>query len=142
MNKSPFNRNILYILTILEAIEKIFIYSKEYSDAEVFFNANDQKEFNATLNLLIAIGEEVKKIEDDLKSKHEINWFAIAALRNELSHNYRGVDPDIIWDIISNHLQPLKKICTSIIKGMKIESNLLKDFISTPHYKHLGYLVK
>ena len=67
------SKNMLYILTILEAIEKIFYYAKDYEDDEQFFYADKQVYFNATVNLLIAIGEENKKIEDGLKTSQNIN---------------------------------------------------------------------
>ena len=44
--------NLAYILISLEAIEKIFLYTKEFKDPEVFLWANDQLNFNATYNLL------------------------------------------------------------------------------------------
>ncbi len=52
------SKNMLYILTMLEAIEKVFIYSSGFVDEEEFYDANRQLNFNATVNLLIAIGED------------------------------------------------------------------------------------
>lgn len=51
-----FDKNILHILTILEAVEKINIYTIDLNDADLFFEINDQLNFNARINLLIAIG--------------------------------------------------------------------------------------
>ena len=50
--------DLLYLLRILEASEKIRIYSKGYTDPIGFFEANDQREFNACLSLLAQIGEQ------------------------------------------------------------------------------------
>ena len=61
------SKNVLYILTMLEAIEKIFIYSADFEDEEEFYFANKQLNFNASVNLLIAIGEENKKINEELR---------------------------------------------------------------------------
>jgi uncharacterized protein with HEPN domain len=55
------DKNLAYILTTLEAIEKINLYTKDFIDPEVFYEANDQLNFNATYNLLIVVGEESKK---------------------------------------------------------------------------------
>jgi uncharacterized protein with HEPN domain len=63
------SKNMLYILTMLEAIEKVFIYSSDFVDEEEFYDANRQLNFNATVNLLIAIGEENKKIDTIIKNK-------------------------------------------------------------------------
>ncbi len=43
--------DLLYLLNLLESIEKIHIYSKKGETAEDFFYANDQLNFNATLTL-------------------------------------------------------------------------------------------
>ena len=43
--------NLIYIFTILEAIEKINIYTQEFNDDETFYHANNQKNFNAVVSL-------------------------------------------------------------------------------------------
>ena len=68
------SKNITYILTMLEAIEKVFYYIKDFKDEEEFYYADKQVYFNATVNLLIAIGEENKKIDDGLKISKAIQW--------------------------------------------------------------------
>lgn len=64
------SKNLTYILTILEAIEKISYYSKEFKDEEEFYFANKQLNFNATVNLLIAIVRKIKRLMIILK--HQI----------------------------------------------------------------------
>lgn len=59
-------KNFTYILTILEAIEKIYLYTKAFQDADEFYQANDQMNFNACQALLLVIGEESKKINQDI----------------------------------------------------------------------------
>ena len=43
------NRSLISILTILECIEKIFIYTKDFDNPVDFIWANEQKELNATI---------------------------------------------------------------------------------------------
>ena len=81
------SKNVLYILTMLEAIEKIFIYSADFENEEKFYLANKQLNFNASVNLLIAIGEENKKIDEELKTSNKINWKNLSAMRDKVSHN-------------------------------------------------------
>ncbi|NOX47186.1 MAG: hypothetical protein GXO89_09440 [Chlorobi bacterium] len=57
------DKNLVFVLTILEAIEKIYIYSKDYDNAHDFWQSNNQMNYNASTSLLIAIGEETKKID-------------------------------------------------------------------------------
>ena len=134
------SKNILYILTILEAIEKIFIYSSNFEDEEKFYFANKQLNFNATVNLLIVIGEENKKIEDGLKISHKINWKNISAMRDKISHNYRGVDESMVWEIIKDYLPVLKNLLIEMLP--KIENNELyiKEALETQYYEELYYL--
>lgn len=137
-----FDKQLLYVLTILEAVEKVRIYSNNFSDPLDFFEANAQMNFNATVNLLIAIGEESKKIDDEVKeSLPEIEWSAIVGLRNELSHNYRGIDYHIIWNVIQVHLETIKTACISILDGLQVSPLILKEIISTQYYEHLIYLI-
>lgn len=134
--------NVLYILTMLEAIEKSFIYTQKFINADDFFRTDDQLYFNATVNLLIAIGEESKKIDNEMKSRHdEVNWKLLAGLRDKISHNYRGIDPTIIWNIIKNDLTVLKKSLISLLQDTTIDSTLLHTIVQTDYYKHLTYLL-
>lgn len=129
------------MLTILEAIEKIKIYSSVFNDAITFYESNDQKEFNAVLNLLIAIGEEAKKIDDNLKADVvEIDWIAIVGLRNKLSHDYRGVDIDIVWDIVRHYLDPLKLACIKVLQHIDFDIAKLNKILSSSYYKNIRYL--
>lgn len=135
------NKNVVYILTILEAIEKIRVYTKDFPNADSFYSANNQLEFNASLALLMAIAEESKKIDEELKGlQSEINWRSIYGFRNELAHNYRGIDKQIIWDIIKTKLESLKLACINILKNIKPDKNKLKTYINSDFYKHLKYL--
>ncbi len=61
------HRNLVYICTMLECIEKAFIYSEEFSTASDFLWKNDQVNFNATWGVLLVIGEEAKKMTRELK---------------------------------------------------------------------------
>ena len=46
-------KNIAYILTSLEAIEKLRIYTKDVTTAEDLFERDDQIIYNASLTLLM-----------------------------------------------------------------------------------------
>jgi uncharacterized protein with HEPN domain len=131
----------LYILSILESIEKIKIYTRDYSDADQFYEADYQRDFNASLNLLIAIGEDVKNLEESVKEKApSTDWQSIVDMRNILSHNYRGVDKDIVWDIIVDYLDPLKTTCIELLKGLRPPRKKLRNILNTFYYSEIKYL--
>jgi len=134
------SKNLLYILTMLESIEKIFIYAQDFSDEEEFFYAQKQLHFNATVNLLIAIGEENKKLDTALKSSSKINWKSISAMRDKISHNYRGIDESMVWEIVQDYLPTLKELLIEMIPQIDSYEYFLSEALQTPYYEDLGYL--
>ena len=98
----PCIRNdLMYLLNLLECIEKILLYSKDCSDAEAFYEYNDQMNFNATLNLFANMGENVGKISDELKLTYtDVGWLEIKGFRNRVVHDYINIDTFMVFDII------------------------------------------
>jgi len=95
--------DLLHLLSMLESIEKIKLYSKDSESAESFFEYNDQINFNATLTLLMHIGETTGKLSDDLlENSPEIPWGKIRGLRHRIAHDYIALDMAIIFSIIKN----------------------------------------
>lgn len=134
------SKNMLYILTILEAIEKIILYSQDFNDEEDFYYANKQLNFNAAVNLLIAIGEENKKIDEGLKTSTVINWKNLSAMRDKISHDYRGVDESIVWSIVQKYLPQLKIALIEIIPRIENHQTYLKEALKSDYYEDLLYL--
>lgn len=136
-------KNLIYILTMLECIEKTWIYTKNFDNPNDLIWSNEQIELNATISLFIAIGEESKKIEHLLKESVscDFSWKDIAGLRDKISHDYRGVDADILWIVIHKDLPKLKTALVEMTDKINPSKELLKEFLSTPHYKHLQYLI-
>ena len=134
------SKNLTYILTMLEAIEKIKLYTKEFNDEESFYFANKQLNFNAVVNLLIVCGEENKKIDKKLKTAKEINWQNVSAMRDKISHNYRGIDESIVWDIVQNYLPKLKKVLIKMIPKVENHQLYIKEAVKSDYYQEIGYL--
>lgn len=134
------DKNLIYIFTILEAIEKIFIYTKEFQDDESFYECENQLYLNAVTNLLIAIGEENKKIDDIIKKDFEFSWREISKMRDKISHNYRGISPYIVWDIVKNSLDNYKKVLIKILPNIEDFDDTLDEALKSNYYKHLQYL--
>ena len=134
------SKNLTYILTMLEAIEKIKLYTKEFNDEESFYFANKQLNFNAVVNLLIVCGEENKKIDKRLKTSKEINWQNVSAMRDKISHDYRGIDESIVWDIVQNYLPKLKKALIKMIPKVENYKLYIKEALKSNYYQEIGYL--
>ncbi len=108
-----------YIQHILEAIRDIENSIKKLSFEE-FKNSKDSKD--ACIRRLEIIGEAVKNISPETKSKHpKIEWKQIAGTRDRIIHVYFDVDLDIVWNILTENLPILKKEMQLIEKELKDE---------------------
>jgi uncharacterized protein with HEPN domain len=97
----------LLLASVLEAIEKIENYSKNFKTADSFYH--DEKSFDATMMQFVIIGEMIVKLDDTFKEEHSnIPWQKIKDFRNLVAHNYFGIDADEIWEIITTKIKPLK----------------------------------
>lgn len=135
-------RNLTYILTILEAIEKIYVYTSSFKNADEFYESNEQMNFNAYQILLLVIGEEAKKLNSELKQEHDsIPWHLITQLRNRIAHEYRSIDPNISFDIIQNYLPSLKNELVIMLEKVDFTQRLLIKAVKSSHYRHLAYLL-
>ena len=96
------------LLSLVEAIEKIELYSQDFSNADDFYH--DQKSFDASMMQFIVIGESINRLDERYKTQHnEIPWQKIKDFRNIIAHDYFGIDADEIWDIIKNKILPLSE---------------------------------
>ncbi len=98
----------LFLHDILESIEKIERYTKNLSFDEFVKN---NLVVDAVIRNLEIIGETVKNIPEDIRSKYpEIPWRQIAGFRDVVIHHYFGVDLNIVWTVVRKHLKELTKI--------------------------------
>lgn len=136
--------DLLYLLRIVEASQKLKLYIAKFPDWEPFYYSNDQLEFNACLNQLTQIGEQAKKISTELTDKHNhIFWTKIKGFRNRIIHEYIGIDIEHVFRIIKNEVPEL---CTQIISV--ISEELLNDTFdkdefevakASPYLKHVDF---
>lgn len=120
--------DLLHLLGILSAIAKIKKYSEVYKSPEELFEANQQLNYNACLNLLSLIGEKANKLSDKLKIKYnEIEWDKVISFRNRVVHDYEGLDIFIIYKIISEKLNKLEIDICKIIEGELLCGELDKE---------------
>lgn len=103
----------LYLIHILECIEKIEAYTK----AGRSFVASTPMAQDAIVRNFEIIGEAAKKISPKLREKHPaIPWKQIAGFRDVLIHNYMGINFEEVWEIVANHLPDLKKQVSALLQ--------------------------
>jgi uncharacterized protein with HEPN domain len=136
--------DLLYLLNILEYIGKIWKYTDAINNEEELFELNDQMNFNASITLLVNIGENVSKITEKIRSDYpNIEWQKIKDFRNRIVHDYVGIDLAIVYEIISHDLKLLKPEIEKIISE-KLENKIFdieeiqicRDSI---YYKHIDF---
>lgn len=109
-----------YLRHILDETKYLLCEKENLSRNEFVQNETLRRAFVRSMEI---IGEATKKIPDDLKQRYpDIEWKAIAAMRDRLIHAYFGVDYDIVWDVVSNKIPTLRQ---------QIEQILEKEQVST-----------
>ena len=54
------------------------------------------------------MGEAVKQLPDSIRRQYgDVEWRAIAGMRDRLIHAYYGVDYSMVWDAVTNKVPPL-----------------------------------
>ncbi len=94
--------SILYLEDIALAMDRI----QEYITGLNFvLFKRDYKTVDAVIRNFEIIGEASKNISPFIKDKYtNVPWEEMYRLRNRISHEYFGIDYEIIWDIITRHL--------------------------------------
>ena len=116
MKKNP-RTFVMYLEDILLSINRIEEYIGNYSFMEF---KRDNKTVDAVIRNFEIIGEASGKLPVYLKQKYtDIPWAEMYVLRNKISHEYFGIDYEIIWDIAKNHLPKNKSQIEKILRTEK-----------------------
>jgi len=99
-------RDQLRVQDILDAIDRIASYVVGI-DYEHFLA--DRKTQDAVTRNIEIIGEAARALPEDFKGRHaDVRWSEIVAMRNVIVHQYFGILPEVVWDVIKNELPTLR----------------------------------
>lgn len=102
MKKDP----VVFLKHILESVNYIESYVKDLSE-DIFFDSIQAQD--SVIRRLEIIGEAVKNLPEDFKASYsKIPWQKIAGMRDNLIHEYFGVDADLVWNTIKQDLPVFK----------------------------------
>jgi uncharacterized protein with HEPN domain len=108
----------LIILSIIRKELDFLLTNSKGLSFDVFYDDEILKRaFSRSLEI---VGEAVKNIPDDIRLEYpEVEWRAMAGMRDKLIHHYFGVDYELVWDIIENELEELGFQVNNIIETEK-----------------------
>lgn len=108
------NRDGLYLLHILDAIQKIERYAEVGHDEFVA----ESLRHDAVIRQMEIIGEAAKRLSPEVSDRSpDIPWRQVAGMRDVLIHNYMGVDLERVWNVVQHDLPRLRKAVEEILGG-------------------------
>ena len=97
----------VYLQDVLEAAQKVRQFTAGFT-LDTF--SQDAKTLDAVVRNLEIIGEAVKHLPEDVRSRYPgLDWKKIAGLRDILIHEYFGVNVEVIWDVVRQKIPELEK---------------------------------
>jgi uncharacterized protein with HEPN domain len=105
-------------LRLLDAIEQIDLISNfSVRGREAFFN--DLIVQSAILHRLALLGEACRGVSQAMREAHpEIPWPQIIGFRNVAIHEYFGIDLELVWAIVAEHIATLGAQLNAVVASL------------------------
>jgi uncharacterized protein with HEPN domain len=104
----------LFLNHILDATQQIELYLSGVS-REAFDSTRLLQD--GVVRQLEIIGVASKRVSPELKDRTpQIPWARIAGMRNRLTHDYLGVDLDILWETARSSVPQLKQAVQDLVR--------------------------
>jgi uncharacterized protein with HEPN domain len=99
---------------ILDEAEYLISKSQALSRDQFVRDETLKRAFVRSLEI---IGEATKQVPAAMRQKYpQIDWRAMAGMRDKLIHGYFGVDYDLVWDVVSSKIPELRREIAAILQ--------------------------
>jgi len=133
------NREIsLFLFDVYIAILKIEKVASKFNNVNELLY--DFTKWDSVIREFEIIGEASKYlIKDNILDK---SYQVIVDFRNQITHEYFGIDQDIVWMIIQKDLKDIKKVIEQKIYQLdsNLKNELIESFIEDNYY--LDFVIK
>ena len=111
---------LVFIKHIRDSINEIDSFTKNVSKDKFIEEKLIQ---NAVIRSIEVVGEAVKNLPKDFKSKYKvIPWNKIAGMRDKIIHNYFGIDLETVWKVVKESIPELKNNIKNILEEQEATS--------------------
>lgn len=111
-----------YLLHILDEADYLALHTRGVTRERFLADETLRRAFVRSLEV---IGEAAKQVPECLRNEHpEIEWRAMAGMRDRLIHGYFGVDYEIVWDAAANKVPRLAGQVRHLLQALNAEIGL------------------
>ena len=108
---------ILYVSDILTNMDEAMSYLEGMSYEQF---VKDTRTSKAVIRSIEIMGEAVKHISDEIRSmRRDVPWREIARMRDKCIHFYFGVDYEIVWNAVKEHIPRLRPMLQSLLDELR-----------------------
>ena len=101
----PEKRDVSYLWDMLEAAREAAEFTSGLTYAGYLENRMVQLAVERSIEI---IGEAANRVSPGFREEHpEIPWRKVIAQRNVLVHEYAGIEPALVWEVVHEHLPKL-----------------------------------
>ena len=102
-----------FLADILDCLEQAqaFVVGMTFEDF-----SSDRKTRFAVVQALEIVGEATKRLPSELKDRYpNLPWRDMAGMRDKLIHDYFGIDPQVVWETVTEDVPALEPEIRSIL---------------------------